>query len=244
MQTDFGFEWVSFKDKTKRVKDLFTKVAPSYDIMNTAMSGGLHHLWKHSFVSSLPIQKGSKVLDVAGGTGDIALLIRSKFSYAAPHVTVCDLTPSMVQEGKRKSIDKGELGISWSCGDGQTLPFADNSFDVVTISFGLRNISKKEKALKEFHRVLKPGGFFYCLEFSKVKQELLKKIYAFYSFQIIPLLGKIIAKDEESYRYLVESIDRFFDPQTLEELIRNEGFFDVSHSPLSMGIVAIHKAKK
>lgn len=244
MVTDFGFKRVEEVTKHKLVSDLFTQVSSSYDIMNDAMSFGLHRFWKHYFTKHLPF-KGGKILDLASGTGDIAFGIKKRFSHLNPAITLCDLTPSMLEVAQDRSIDLGYVnGLDFVVARGESLPFADNSFDLITISFGLRNTTDKAKVIQECYRVLKPKGWFYCLEFSKIDNVYFKKVYDAYSFGVVPKMGKYIAKDEESYQYLVESIREFPDQNKLLSMIFAEGFKHASFENLSGGIVAIHKGEK
>ncbi|MDP2193576.1 MAG: class I SAM-dependent methyltransferase [Alphaproteobacteria bacterium] len=245
MFTDFGFQKVEEKLKSTLVQGVFSKVATKYDVMNDIMSGGLHRLWKRDFVGMLPIHDHDHILDIAGGTGDIAFKIIGEHGYLNPHVTVCDLTPDMVQVGQKRAIDRGYVHpLSWSVGNAESLPFQDNSFDGITISFGLRNCTHIDKVISESYRVLKPGGFFYCLEFSKPILNTLEKIYDIYSFYCIPKMGKIVAGDEASYQYLIESIRRFPDQESLCQMLISGGFDQTSFKNLSGGIVAIHHGFK
>ena len=246
-KASFGFQDVSPDEKTDLVTSVFRRVAKSYDIMNDVMSLGVHRHWKNELIDMLRPRPDMHLLDMAGGTGDIAfrfLEAASKFSPES-RVSVCDMNDKMLAEGKRKAINRGILkNISWTCCDAANIPFDDNTFDAYTISFGLRNVTEIEKALKEAHRVLKPGGQFFCLEFSKVTSAPLEKLYDFYSFQIIPQLGGLIANDKEAYQYLVESIARFPDQQTLADMVTEAGFQQVTWRDMSQGIVSIHSGFK
>ncbi len=245
MFTDFGFKNVEAASKKGLVQDVFKNVASNYDRMNDVMSGGLHRYWKRYFISNLPVKRNSKILDLAGGTGDIAFGILDKFNHLTPKITLCDLTYDMIAVGKDRAINKGLLhNLNWTVGNAESTPFRDESFDIVTISFGLRNCTYKEKVLSDAFRVLKPGGVFYCLEFSKPTSTMVKHVYDCYSFSVIPKMGKMIAQDEASYEYLVESIRNFPDQASLKTMIKNAGFSDVSHENLTGGIVAIHKGGK
>jgi len=246
-ETHFGFKKVGNKEKTSLVRDVFRRVASKYDLMNDAMSLGVHRLWKDEFINMLRLRSNMHILDVAGGTGDIAFRIlkqAEKFNNSI-EVTVCDINEHMIQNGRDKAIDQGFVrNLNWRVGNGEQLPFPDDTFDAYTISFGLRNISDIPLALKEAHRVLKTGGQFFCLEFSKVESDLLKKLYHTYSFGVIPKLGKLIANDQESYQYLVESIEQFPDQKTLANLMHESGFQQTTFRNLTNGIVAIHSGMK
>jgi demethylmenaquinone methyltransferase / 2-methoxy-6-polyprenyl-1,4-benzoquinol methylase len=239
--TDFGFETVKTKLKTGLVHGLFSRVSNQYDLMNDVMSVGLHRCWKKSFVDKLALKPNMQILDLAGGTGDIAIRIASKKAYLAPCVTVCDLTYEMVCQGKEKALNAGILGIAWHIGNGELLPYADASFDRVTIAFGLRNITNKNQALAEIARVLKPGGMLYCLEFLP-PEGLLKPLYDTYSFRVIPWVGEHIAKDREAYQYLVESIRQFPKPEILQSMFLSQGFSTCAYEKWTGGIVALHHA--
>ena len=242
-KTFFGFEEVSPDQKTDKVKGVFHRVASRYDLMNDVMSLGIHRLWKDRLISAMNPSTKSHLLDVAGGTGDIAV----RFLKAAPqgHVTICDLNSSMIEEGRNRTLNQGwAQEIDWVCGDASDLPFEDGTFDFYSIAFGLRNVTFREKALQEAWRVLKPGGRFFCLEFSKVTLPGLKELYDFYSFTLIPRLGAWIARDQNAYQYLVESIAQFPDQERLKQEIRTVGFENVQVGNLSGGIVAIHQGIK
>ena len=241
--TDFGFKSVKSKLKTGLVSDLFSRVSNQYDVMNDVMSFGLHRCWKKSFIEKLALKPNMKILDVAGGTGDIAIRIAKDKAYLAPQVTVCDLTYDMVCQGKDKAINAGVLGIRWHIGNAEKLPYADASFDRVTIAFGLRNVANKDAALNEMARVLKPGGTLSCLEFSP-PEGALKPFYDLYSFKIIPWVGERIAKNREAYQYLVESSRQFPKPSILREMILNHGFSTCIYEKWTGGIVALHQAMR
>ena len=235
----FGYQKVTPEEKTRRVLDVFQSVASSYDLMNDLMSGGMHRLWKNKFVRGVRPRDGEDILDLAGGTGDIAFRIRQQ----APQtqVTVCDINPAMLEVGKKRAIDHGILsGLKWVEGNAEELPFPDHSFDAVTISFGLRNVTHIDKALGDIFRVLKPGGRFFCLEFSHVDNTLLEKAYNLFSFKVIPAIGAVVAKDRDSYQYLVESIRRFPDQESLASRMKKAGFERVRYKNLTGGIAAIH----
>jgi demethylmenaquinone methyltransferase/2-methoxy-6-polyprenyl-1,4-benzoquinol methylase len=242
--TDFGFTRIPLGEKTQKVQGLFSRVANQYDLMNDLMSLGAHRLWKQTFVKSLPLLENQSIIDVAGGTGDIALGILSHFPHLSPKVTVCDLTPSMVEQGRNKAIDQGILNIQWCCGNGESLPFNDNTFDGYTIAFGLRNVTQKEQALQEAIRVLKPGGWFRCLEFSHPQHKTFQKIYDAYSFALLPRLGQWVAQDGDAYQYLVESIRTFPTQHLLCNMLEQAGFHNVEHENLWDGLVAIHQGVK
>lgn len=245
MFTDFGFKKVLESQKQKLVENLFQDVSQKYDLMNDLMSAGLHRLWKKHFIRMISLPHKPQILDLAGGTGDIALGLLKHHHYLSPHVTVCDLTQGMMQQGRNKAIDQGVVqNIDWVCGSGEELPFPDQSFDCVTISFGLRNTTHKDKVLKEAWRCLKDNGKFYCLEFSKPTCASLSYIYDLYSFNVIPLMGQMVANDRESYQYLVESIRAFPDQETLKNMMLDAGFVDVCYENLNQGIVAIHQGTK
>ena len=246
-KASFGFQDVSPEEKTSLVTSVFRRVAKSYDVMNDVMSLGVHRHWKNELIEMVRPRADMHLLDMAGGTGDIAFRFLEATSKFMPEsrVSVCDMNDKMLAEGKRKAINQGILkNISWTCCDAAQVPFEDNTFDAYTISFGLRNVTEIHKALKEAHRVLKPGGQFFCLEFSKVTSPPLEKLYDFYSFQIIPQLGGLIANDKEAYQYLVESIARFPDQPTLAHMITEAGFQQVTWRDMSQGIVAIHSGLK
>jgi demethylmenaquinone methyltransferase/2-methoxy-6-polyprenyl-1,4-benzoquinol methylase len=242
--TDFGFSSIPLRDKTEKVQRLFESVANHYDLMNDLMSLGVHRLWKRNFVKDLPMKANQSILDVAGGTGDIALGIMAHFPYLQPKVTVCDLTPPMIEHGRNKAVDQGVLSIQWACGNGETLPFADNTFDGYTIAFGLRNVCQKEKALSEAVRVLKPEGWFRCLEFSHPQHETFGKIYDAYSFSVLPRLGQFVAHDGDAYKYLIESIRTFPTQQVLCDMMGHAGLTGVSYQNMWNGLVAVHKGQK
>ncbi len=239
--TDFGFKSVKSKLKTGLVHGLFARVSNQYDLMNDVMSFGLHRCWKKSFVNALALKPNMQILDVAGGTGDIAIRIGKDKAYLDPCITVCDLTYGMVRQGKDKAINAGLLGIKWHIGNAELLPYADASFDKVTIAFGLRNITNKDQALAEMARVLKPGGMLYCLEFLPPEGPL-KPLYDLYSFRIIPWIGEHLAKDREAYQYLVESIRQFPKPNILSDMILKQGFSTCTYEKWNGGIVSLHCA--
>ena len=228
------------EEKAGRVRDVFQRVASRYDLMNDLMSGGIHRLWKEALLDWLAPRPGMHLLDVAGGTGDIATRFLQRLE-GQGRVTLADINPSMLVVGRDRALDAGWLGeIGWLAGDAMQLPFADRSFDAVTIAFGIRNVTRIDQALAEARRVLRPGGRFLCLEFSKVVVPLLGQLYDRYSFNVVPLIGRYVAKDEDSYRYLVESIRRFPDQPAFAALMREAGLEQVRWRNLSGGIAAIH----
>lgn len=240
----FGYEEVDPKEKQSKVHDVFASVADSYDLMNDLMSGGIHRLWKNKLIRHIRPRPDHAYLDVAGGTGDIAFRLFKATDGQAP-ITVCDINGEMLKVGERRAIDRGILkGIDWIEGNAETLPFPDNSFDCYTISFGLRNVTNIDNAIKEAYRVLKPGGKFYCLEFSKMRIPGIRKIYDKYSFKLIPKIGEMVANDRESYQYLVESIRQFPSQRNLAKRIGEVGFKRVDYTNLSGGIAAIHTGTK
>ncbi len=244
-QTHFGFETVAADEKAGKVMEVFSSVAYKYDIMNDVMSGGMHRLWKRSFIAKAVLLKGGKALDVAAGSGDISIGLLKKVNRQAS-VVLTDLNGPMLQEGARRILDEGLLPSVADCiqSDGTKLPFADNSFDLVTIAFGIRNFVDVPAGLAEFYRVLKPGGQFMCLEFSKPVLPMLDVIYDTYSFNVIPAMGEMITGDRDSYQYLVESIRRFPDQKRFEKWIKQAGFSLVRHDNLTGGVVAMHRGYK
>jgi len=238
----FGYQEVDPREKTSLVHAVFASVAPRYDLMNDLMSGGIHRLWKRRFVAAVAPKRTDSILDLAGGTGDITQLMRAK----APgvNVTLCDINEAMVQAGLQRALDKGQLRpYKAAVGNAESLPFPDNSFDAVTISFGLRNVTNIDAGLAEITRVLKPGGRFYCLEFSRVAKPL-QPLYDLYSFSVLPRLGRFIANDEASYRYLAESIRQFPPQPELAARMAEAGLENTSWTDLSAGIAAIHSGTK
>ena len=238
--THFGYETITKKEKGKKVSAVFNSVATNYDLMNNLMSMGLHHVWKRILIETTTLRTKSKILDIAAGTADITIeFLKKNKDYEIFHT---DINLSMLKEGKRKLINQGKIIPSILC-DAEALPFPNNYFDCVTIGFGLRNMTNKEKALKEIYRVLSPGGKLVILEFSKIWGPL-RKVYDNFSFKIVPKLGKLFAKDEKSYKYLIESIRMHPDQNTLLKLLKSQGFEKTSFTNLSAGIVAIHKGYK
>ena len=238
-ETHFGFETINEKEKAGRVQGVFNSVSSKYDVMNDIMSLGVHRIWKDMMMDWLAPRADQKLLDVAGGTGDIAFKFLKRSGFG--HATVLDLTSSMLTEGRnRAEAQQMAHQINWVVGDAMNLPFEDNVFDVYTISFGIRNVTRPQEALKEAYRVLKPGGRLMILEFSSVNNDIISWFYEKYSFKIIPKLGEIIANDKESYQYLVESIRKFPDQDTLSHMIINEGFKQVKYRDLTFGNVSIN----
>ncbi len=243
-QTQFGRKRVKAGEKAAHVEGVFSSVAENYDIMNDVMSGGIHRIWKDRFVRMIAPTAGQNILDVAGGTGDIAFRMLKRAGSQA-HVTVCDINADMLRVGEARAIDKGIVkGIDWVHGNAEDLPFDENSFDTLTIAFGLRNVPKIDDALESFFKVLKPGGRFYCLEFSHLPSKPLQKLYDGYSKAFIPKFGELIAKDRESYEYLIESIRAFPKQDELKSRIKTAGFTGVKYRNLSFGIAAIHSGIK
>ncbi|KAM9447282.1 2-methoxy-6-polyprenyl-1,4-benzoquinol methylase, mitochondrial [Clarias gariepinus] len=273
----FGFETVTEEEKSERVYKVFESVAQKYDVMNDAMSLGIHRLWKDALLRVMNPQPGLRLLDAAGGTGDISfrflnytrsvherqLRQRARTNQTPSwqeisggygsegaqipesRAVVCDINKEMLKVGKERAETAGiTTGLSWVVGDAEELPFDDDQFDIYSIAFGIRNVTHIEQALQEALRVLKPGGRFMCLEFSKVSNPLLSRLYDAYSFQMIPVLGEVIAGDWKSYQYLVESIRKFPDQETFKEMIEDAGFFRVQYTNLSGGIVALHSGFK
>ncbi len=242
-QTHFGFRTVDLDDKQAMVDEVFHKVARRYDLMNDLMSGGLHRVWKDVMVTALNPPRDDRpfaVIDVAGGTGDVAFRI-AQAGGAGTQVTVCDINPDMLAVGHERAADRGLDGIvTFAAGNAESLPFPDRGFDACTIAFGIRNVPRIDVALGEFYRMLRPGSRFLCLEFSTVDVPGLDALYDFYSFNVIPALGRAVAGDAEAYRYLVELIRRFPKPQAFADRIAAAGFRRVSYRALSGGVVALH----
>jgi demethylmenaquinone methyltransferase / 2-methoxy-6-polyprenyl-1,4-benzoquinol methylase len=241
--THFGFQQVDVDQKQGLVKGVFDSVASNYDLMNDVMSLGTHRLWKNYTIASSNASKGDKVLDIAGGTGDLAIKFRKKVGDSGK-VILSDINGSMLEEGRKNLINHGVIDVDFIQANAESLPFKDNTFDCVSIAFGLRNVTHKNIALKQMHRVLKKGGSLLVLEFSKVENEMLEKIYDAYSFNLIPKLGQFFANDEDSYQYLAESIRKHPDQETLKTMTLDAGFGFCEYHNLSGGIVALHKAIK
>jgi len=242
--THFGFKSVPLEEKTRHVADVFHSVAAKYDVMNDLMSGGIHRLWKRITIERSGARRGHKVLDIAGGTGDLT----KKFSrIVGPEgkVILADINESMLNVGRDKLINSGVAGnVEYVQANAEALPFEDNSFDIITIAFGLRNVTDKDKAIRSMLRCLKPGGKLMILEFSKTENPALTKLYDFYSFNILPQMGQLIAKDSESYRYLAESIRMHPDQETLKEMMVDAGFVNCRYENMTGGIVALHTGIK
>ncbi|MEM7074007.1 MAG: bifunctional demethylmenaquinone methyltransferase/2-methoxy-6-polyprenyl-1,4-benzoquinol methylase UbiE [Pseudomonadota bacterium] len=241
--THFGYEDIPEDEKAGRVRGVFGSVAGKYDVMNDVMSAGIHRLWKDAMMDWLAPRPGQRLLDVAGGTGDIAFRFLRRAGTG--HATVLDLTEDMLIEG-RKRADAAALDaqLEWVVGDAMALPFADRSFDVYAISFGIRNVTRPDVALSEAYRVLRPGGRLMVLEFSQIPNTLMQRIYDIYSFNIIPRMGQAIAGDRDSYQYLVESIRRFPDQETFLEMVRAAGFGQAKYRNLSLGVACLHSGWK
>ncbi|XP_052024546.1 2-methoxy-6-polyprenyl-1,4-benzoquinol methylase, mitochondrial isoform X1 [Apodemus sylvaticus] len=276
-ETHFGFETVSEEEKGGKVYQVFESVAKKYDLMNDMMSLGIHRAWKDVLIRKMHPPPGTQLLDVAGGTGDIAfrflryvqaqhqrrerrqLRAQQNLSWeeiakkyqnkedplGGSLVMVCDINREMLKVGKKRAMDQGfTAGLAWVLGDAEELPFDDDRFDVYTIAFGIRNVTHIDRALQEARRVLKPGGRFLCLEFSQVNDPLISRLYDLYSFQVIPVIGEVIAGDWKSYQYLVESIRKFPNQEEFKEMIEDAGFQKVTYESLTTGIVAIHSGFK
>ena len=241
-KTHFGYSDVDEDEKAGLVRGVFSSVAQRYDVMNDLMSGGVHRLWKDRLVRRINPRAGEAVLDLAGGTGDIAFRI---LRASEAEVVVCDINEAMIGVGRDRGIDRGQLeGIDWTVGDAEALPFVDASIDACCIAFGLRNVTRPQVGLAEILRVLRPGGRFFCLEFSKIIVPGLDRLYDAYSFNILPKIGKIVANDEASYRYLAESIRQFPDQEGMAAMMRRVGFANVGYESWSCGIVALHRGRK
>tara|TARA_R110000868_G_scaffold38572_16_gene134819 strand:+ start:5777 stop:6547 length:771 start_codon:yes stop_codon:yes gene_type:complete len=241
--THFGYQEVKKEDKIFKVKEVFDDVAIKYDIMNDFMSLGLHRIWKWVTCNLSNVRANQLVLDLAGGTGDLTKILAKK---VLPHgkVILSDINSSMLSVGRDNMIDNNLLNVDYTVGNAECLPFADNMFDCVTMAFGLRNVTDKESALKSIYRVLKPGGKLLVLEFSKPIIGIVEKLYDFYSFNIIPYMGEIIAGKQEHYKYLVESIRKHPDQEKLKKMFEEAGFFKCNYHNFNMGIVALHTGYK
>lgn len=244
-KTDFGFKTIPLKEKQNKVNEVFDNVASRYDIMNDLMSAGLHRLWKHQAVMLARIRPDHAVLDLAGGTGDLTQRIVKKKRHSRSPTVLADINFEMLQVGRDRLLDRGLTEhVDITHLDAQQLPFLNESFDRIIIGFGLRNVPEKDKAIKEMHRVLKPGGQLLVLEFSQLKAKALKPAYDFYSFNVLPWLGKKVAHDPDSYQYLAESIRKHPNQEQLKALILEQGFESCECFNLCMGVVAIHRALK
>lgn len=241
--THFGFREVREQDKAGMVHGVFTNVASKYDVMNDLMSGGIHRIWKDAMMDWLAPRPGQRLLDVAGGTGDISFRFLRRAGRG--HATVLDLTEQMLVEGRRRAeAESMSAELDWVAGDAMKLPFPANSFDVYTISFGIRNVTRIDDALREAYRVLKPGGRLMVLEFSQLPNPAMQRAYDLYSFNVIPRMGQVVAGDRDSYQYLVESIRRFPDQDSFAEMIRQAGFEQVKYRNLTFGVAALHSGWK
>jgi demethylmenaquinone methyltransferase/2-methoxy-6-polyprenyl-1,4-benzoquinol methylase len=236
----FGYEDIDAAEKEERVGAIFSSVARKYDVMNDAMSGGMHRLWKDRFVRRVKPREGEAILDMAGGTGDIAF----RMAPSGADITVSDINQDMLDVGIERAMERGIDGLVWSRQNAEALSFPDRFFDAYTIAFGIRNVTHVDKALAEAHRVLRHGGRFFCLEFSTTEWPGFKEIYDTYSHKLVPKLGKAIAGDEDSYRYLIESIRRFPTMPQFERMIREAGFSQTKVEPIMGGLVAIHSGWK
>jgi len=239
-KVSFGHEQVSPEEKTQRVRGVFTSVAGSYDLMNDLMSGGSHRLWKDAFVRQVRPRAGEAILDMAGGTGDIAFRLARR----GAQVTVGDINPEMLGVGIDRAQRRGIDGMVWAEENAEKLSFADKSFDAYTIAFGIRNVTDIPAALREAHRVLKRGGRFFCLEFSRTTWPGFAELYRGYSRYLVPRIGRVVARDADSYRYLIESIERFPPMPAFADMIAKAGFAQVSARPILGGLVAIHSGWK
>lgn len=239
----FGFRDVPAAEKATLVRGVFDRVAAKYDVMNDAMSLGLHRAWKDALVTALAPRAGEELLDLAGGTGDVAFRIRARAPQS--QVMVVDINAAMLGEGRARAYDRNTYaGLHFACGDAQSLPLATNTVDGCTMAFGIRNVTNIPQALRDIHRVLTPGGRFCCLEFSPAINPAFKPIYDAFSFHLIPPMGKILAGDDTPYRYLVESIRRFPPPEKFAQMIREAGFSAVTHRSMAGGVVALHQGWK
>lgn len=238
----FGFTRVAPEDKQGMVRGVFSSVASNYDVMNDLMSAGMHRRWKNTFVRCVHAGREAAILDLAGGTGDIAVRLHA---HTGAPVTICDINHDMLKVGCARQFDAAKSeGLRFVCGNAECLPVADNALDVITIAFGLRNVTHIQTALADAFRALRPGGHFLCLEFSHVTHPLLAKIYEEYSFRAIPAIGAMVARDRESYQYLVESIRMFPKQETLKQMMHQAGFDRVRYRNLNFGVVAIHEGWK
>lgn len=242
--THFGYKTVNVEEKADKVAEVFHSVAAKYDLMNDLMSGGVHRLWKRITIEMSGVRRGDKVLDIAGGTGDLTAKF-SRIVGSEGTVVLADINDSMLKVGRDRLMDRGVVNnVRFSQADAQYLPFPDNTFDVITIAFGLRNVTDKDLALRSMLRVLKPGGRLLVLEFSKPANPVLSKIYDTYSFSILPKLGRLFADDSDSYQYLAESIRMHPDQQTLQNMMDDAGFANTDFHNMTGGVVALHRGVK
>jgi len=239
-KVSFGHEQVEPAEKTRRVRGVFSNVASRYDLMNDLMSGGQHRLWKDAFVRRIRPRAGEKILDLAGGTGDVAF----RMARRGAEVVVTDINPDMLEVGIERAKRRGVEGLVWQEENAESLSFPDRSFEAVSIAFGIRNVTHVDRALAEAHRVLKTGGRFFCLEFSQTRWPGFREAYARYSRSLVPRIGRLVAGDEDSYRYLIESIERFPDMAAFAAMIQKTGFRNVKAEPILGGLVAIHSGWK
>ncbi|MFC3714214.1 class I SAM-dependent methyltransferase [Sphingoaurantiacus capsulatus] len=239
-QVSYGYQQVDPAEKTRRVGSVFSRVAKNYDIMNDLMSGGLHRLWKDAFVNRVKPRPGEAILDMAGGTGDVAFRMAKR----GADITVADINPDMLAVGRDRALQRGHEGLVWQVENAETLTFGDRLFDGYTIAFGIRNVTDIPAALREAHRVLKYGGRFFCLEFSTTEWPVFGEVYDAYSHKVVPKIGGLVAKDEEAYRYLIESIRRFPDMPSFRRMIEDAGFTQTRVEPILGGLVAIHSGWK
>ncbi len=243
-KTHFGYQEVDEAEKAGRVGQVFESVADRYDLMNDLMSLGIHRLWKRFTIFTAGLRPGDRVLDLAGGTGDLAALMAPRVG-AQGRVVLSDINAPMLEVGRRRLVDRGIVGnVDYVLADAEVLPFADNHFDCVTMAFGLRNVTHKERALQAIHRVLRPGGKLLVLEFSQVRGRLLRRLYDGYSFSVLPRLGRLVAQDDQSYRYLAESIRMHPDQEALKTMMEAAGFGRCDYHNLSAGVVAVHRGFK
>jgi len=236
----FGYEDVDPREKTRRVGSIFSNVARKYDVMNDAMSGGMHRAWKDRLVRRVKPRQGEAILDMAGGTGDVAFRMAAR----GAEITIADINQDMLDVGIERAMERGVDGLVWSCQNAESLVYPANTFDAYTIAFGIRNVTDIRKALSEACRVLKPGGRFYCLEFSTTEWPGFKEVYDLYSHKLVPRIGKAIANDADAYRYLIESIRRFPDMPAFERTVCDAGFANTRVEPIMGGLVAIHSGWK